>query len=191
MLLPFSIHPSPRTEPLALISFCLFRCETEKKTAPSKAALCINVPVCGVKHKTSAQSVFLFKFDHVLLPFAFHFTFITTHAPFFISDSNTERNFIWRCLSWGPVSQRQLNNWRYFLCFLSLYQRWPSLVQKNATQQINLSEALWSDQRHFNWVENVNQFTEEDRSNWKEMSIKRLVRFIVSSLCHRPIQLMF
>lgn len=104
--------------------------------------------------------------------------------------SNAECNFMSRCLSWSRVSQRQLNNWRHFLCFPSLYQRWPSLVQKMLHNK--LIRALCFTRRHFNWVENVNQFTwEEDRSNWKEMSIKRLARFIVSSLCHQPIQLMF
>lgn len=71
--------------------------------------------------------------------------------------SNAECNFMSRCLSWSRVSQRQLNNWRHFLCFPSLYQRWPSLVQKMLHNK--LIRALWFTRRHFNWVENVNQFT--------------------------------
>lgn len=91
--------------------------------------------------KLKAQNRTSVFFYHTLLPFAFHFIFITKHALFYLRLS-TENNFISHCLSSGSVSPRLLNNWRHFLCFLSLYQRLPSLVQ-----QMSHNKLIWA--KHF------------------------------------------
>lgn len=133
MLLPFCKHIALflGTERLALIFFVL-----KTNIALSRTSTRFNPKQ---KHLLSQ----CFSFHFITSPCLLLSISSSLHsAAFYLRFSNTEHNFISRRLSWGLVSRRRLNNWRYFLCFLSLFQRLPSLVQKMSHNKL-----IWA--KHF------------------------------------------
>lgn len=116
------------------------------------------------------------------------FIFITT----LWSESHTEHRFTLEPTESRPRPPEATERLKAYgnLCFLSLSPRLLSLVQKCHNKLI-AAQHYARTRGVFDCAENVNQFSEEGRSNWKEMSIKRLVSFIVPTRRHQPLQPMF